>query len=694
MIKNSFGLKIITLLILSCGALAFSFLSGQTKSLQPKELPEVYYKWLEEEVVYIISPTEREAFLKLKTDRERDLFIEAFWKHRDPDPMTEENEFKKEHYRRLAYANHNFGRATSIPGWKTDRGRVYIILGEPNDIQRFEGQSQTYPAELWFYQGMEKKGLPSGFYLLFFKPQGIGDYRLYNPASDGPMALLTSYWGDPMDFESAYEQLREYQEQLASVSLSLIPGEQTTALGRPTLSSQMLLQQIETSAWREVETKYAQKFLDYKDIVEVEYSTNYMDSDALICVFQEPNGMYFVHYALEPARLSLTQQENQFITNFKMNGTLTADDGKLIYQYEKNVPVKLNLQQVQELGHKPFLIHDLFPLVPGSYKFSLLVKNEVSKEFTTYERRLRIPPATAGPLMMPLLLGYNANKMPETKDRLRAFQIAGYLVYGQPGRVFLQSDTLSIAFQMIGLNSKQLAEGELLFAFYQNDQEFKSFTRRVKEYSSAPEFLEYVPLTEFKPAHYKVTVSYRFGGQVLASASEEFDITYRETLARPWVQAKVVPGVDDPTHLFITATQLYNQGKVEEAIKGMEKAVSLRPDSAEFSLNLAQAYLSLKNYKRTEELLAPFFNQGKPLAYEFYVTFGQALQHSGQLRRAIEIFDQAISRFGVNTVLLNSLGECYLGLDDKQAARVVWEKSLSLNPDQPEIKKKLEELKK
>ncbi|MGB9894234.1 MAG: tetratricopeptide repeat protein, partial [Candidatus Saccharicenans sp.] len=367
----------------------------------------------------------------------------------------------------------------------------------------------------------------------------------------------------------------------------------------------------------------------------------------MICVFKEPNGMYFVHYALEPARLSLTEQQNQFITNFKINGTLTSDDGKLIYQYEKTVPVKLNSQQIQELSRKPFLIHDMFPVVPGSYKFSLLVKNEVSKEFTTYDRRLRIPPTTAGPLMMPLLLGYNSNSLPETKDRLRPFQIAGHLVYAQPGRVFLQSETMSIAFQLVGVNSKQLAEGELLFNFYQNDQEFKSFTRRAKEYSSAPEFIESLPLAEFKPAHYKVTVSFQLGGQILASASEEFDITYRPNLPRPWVQAKVIPGADDPAHLFIVSTQLYNQGKIEEAIKGMEKAVSLRPDSPEFALNLAQAYLSLKNYRRAEELLTPFFNQNQQPAYEFYIAFGQALQHSGQLRRAIEIFDQAITRFGI-----------------------------------------------
>jgi len=102
------------------------------------KLPEFYKKWLEEEVVYIIAPMERDVFLKLQTDRERDLFIEAFWKQREPTPGKAQNEFKIEHARRIAYANRYLGRDAPRPGWRTDRGRMYIILGEPGDIQRFE----------------------------------------------------------------------------------------------------------------------------------------------------------------------------------------------------------------------------------------------------------------------------------------------------------------------------------------------------------------------------------------------------------------------------------------------------------------------------------------------------------------------------------------------------------------------------
>jgi len=94
-----------------------------------KKLPPRFKQWLEEEV-----------------------FIKAFWKQRDPTPGTPENEFKEEHYRRINYANYHFGRGVPKPGWQTDRGRIYIILGEPRDIQSYTGNSEIFNAEVWFYQ--------------------------------------------------------------------------------------------------------------------------------------------------------------------------------------------------------------------------------------------------------------------------------------------------------------------------------------------------------------------------------------------------------------------------------------------------------------------------------------------------------------------------------------------------------------
>ena len=113
-----------------------TFFLGSTP-VKIQDLPPKYRSWLSEEVVYIITEKEKSAFLQLESDRERDLFIGAFWRQRDPAPETPENEFQVEHYRRIHDANKSFGRGTSKPGWKTDRGRISIILGKPGSVTSY-----------------------------------------------------------------------------------------------------------------------------------------------------------------------------------------------------------------------------------------------------------------------------------------------------------------------------------------------------------------------------------------------------------------------------------------------------------------------------------------------------------------------------------------------------------------------------
>src|SRR6201987_1521407 len=134
-----------------------------------KDLDSQYKKWLNEDVVYIITPEERSAFVHLQTNEEREQFIEQFWQRRNPDPDSAENTFKEEHYRRIAYTNEHF--ASGIPGWKTDRGRIYIMWGPPDEIDAHPtggtwdrpmdqggGSTTTYPYEDLPYRSLEGIG--------------------------------------------------------------------------------------------------------------------------------------------------------------------------------------------------------------------------------------------------------------------------------------------------------------------------------------------------------------------------------------------------------------------------------------------------------------------------------------------------------------------------------------------------------
>lgn len=136
------------------------------KKLKEKDLPQKYQDWLKL-INYIIFPVEKDAFLQLTMDRDRDLFIESFWKQRDPTPATPQNEYKDELIKRFQYANTFYRRGTTREGWMTDMGRIYIILGLPSSIERFEGVAGIHPCQVWYYYGDRTKGLPTYFALVF-----------------------------------------------------------------------------------------------------------------------------------------------------------------------------------------------------------------------------------------------------------------------------------------------------------------------------------------------------------------------------------------------------------------------------------------------------------------------------------------------------------------------------------------------
>ncbi|MFZ0592389.1 MAG: GWxTD domain-containing protein, partial [Bryobacteraceae bacterium] len=173
-----------------------------------KELEGPWKKWLNEDVVYIITDEERAAFKKLQTDEEREQFVEAFWKRRDPTPDTEENEYKEEIYRRIAYANEHY--ASGIPGWKTDRGMIYIKYGPPDEIDSHPsggsyerpieeggGETSTYPFEDWRYRYID--GVGTNVMIEFVDPTMSGEYHMTMDPSEKdallyvPGAGLTLY---------------------------------------------------------------------------------------------------------------------------------------------------------------------------------------------------------------------------------------------------------------------------------------------------------------------------------------------------------------------------------------------------------------------------------------------------------------------------------------------------------------------
>jgi GWxTD domain-containing protein len=382
------GLGFLLLGLLFTGPAALSA-DGQ---IRERDLGEAYREWLNV-VAYIVLPAEREVFMKLSSDRDRDLFIDSFWKQRDPTPETPQNEYKDEHLRRFHYANATHGRGTPREGWRTDMGRVYIILGQANSVERFDATLGIYPCQVWYYFGDALKGLPTYFSLLFYQRGGGGEYKLYNPVSDGPASLLIDTRKiDTTDTVQVYRKIKELAPTLAGPSVSLIPNEAASGYA-PSPRSSIILAQILDSPKKDVRTSYATHFLNYKGTVSTEYLTNFVENDSAYAVLEDPRlGLGFLHFAISPQKMSVDYYEpkDQYYSSFKLDVSLRRQ-GAVIFQYAKDFPFYFPPDRLETIQANGIAVHDVFPIAPGTYELTILLQNAVGKEFTVFEKTVSVP---------------------------------------------------------------------------------------------------------------------------------------------------------------------------------------------------------------------------------------------------------------------------------------------------------------
>ncbi len=662
------------------------FLSPPTTKVQ--DLPPKYRTWLSEEVVYIITAKEKEAFLQLESDRERDLFIEAFWRQRDPVPETRENEFKEEHYRRIRYANDTFGKGTSKPGWKTDRGRIYIILGKPRDVTSFGQESANLvPIEVWFYQGEFGGGLPSSFYVVFFQEEGFGDYILYSPLRHGPKKLFEAYDADP---SQAANRLMKIDQELAAVSRSLIPGQTSIYDNKPALSSELLLNKIEVLPQKTVKDLYAEKLLKYKSLVEVDSSVNYVNNDSLLRVLKEADDHYFVHYAVEPSRLSIGSVEGKYFARLEVFGKVSDPANKTVYQFQKDVALNFSPEEVTEMKAKRFSFQDAFPMIEGKYRFDLLIKNPVSKEFTSFESDLDVPGLQTGKPLSALLLSSKLDREAAPGSNLRPFRLGNLQVQPVADRTFARSDRLFISFQTDGLRQDLRETGSLEFSLLKEDKRVRSLDKSLKEAGEGPVISQEFSLADLDPGLYTVVVRLldRERKEV-ASSKEDFAVSARSSLPALWSVSEKIPPLDDPHHTYVLGTELLNLGRFSEARPLLEAAYAKRPASLEFALALGQAYFRSSEFPKVQDLLTRFLEKGneEPQIYEL---LGRCAFLQKNYGPAVYYLKKYLSHFGTNLEILNILAECFYQTGEIEEAKAAWKKSLEMEPKQDDIKRKLE----
>jgi GWxTD domain-containing protein len=664
-------------------------LYGQGKAVTG--LPERYKKWLDEEVVYIITPKERDVFLKLQTDKEREIFMGAFWKQRDPTPGTPANEFREEHYRRIQYANKLYGRSTPLPGWRTDRGRIYIILGEPKSIETIDTVQNVYPTEIWFYQPESLTGLPPAFNVIFFKEHGTGDYILYSPSQHGPQALLAAIVGGFRDERAAYAELKKLAPNLAYQTLSLIPGERNTP-GTLSLASDNLIGKIYALPRKMVKDSYADALLKYKDFVEVEYTANYFESDGQVWVVRDPSGFFEAHYAIEPKKISVEDAGDRFDARFELNGRVTDASGRTILQFDKPFPFAID----KEEGRKASMnvsIQDAFPIIAGRYTLDLLLKNVASREFTSVTAKIEVPTGAMAPVLGPLVLAYGTIRKPVSAERV-PFAVGGTQVLSAAQKVFVSGETMSVVFQVLGLTTALRAEGRLKYTFFKEDVESSTLEKPLRDLAAGDLAVLEQPLSAFAPGYYKVRAELLEGkGARLDAKSADFEISIRPSISRPMVVATVAPAYGRADYLYATGLELMNAGDLKGAVSRLAEAYALKPGHPNIAAAYGLCLLTAEDFAKAKEILAPLAAGGQGSA-EVVAAFGRTRHALGEFAEAAALYREYLERFGANIEIMNLLGTCYFKMGNKEEALKAWEKSLEISPDQPQIRKLVDELKK
>jgi GWxTD domain-containing protein len=667
------------------------------QKLAEKDLPELYRDWLDL-VAYHIQPVERDVFMQLTNNRDRDLFMETFWKQRDPTPGTPENEYKDELLKRFRYVNEFLGRGTTRRGWRTDMGRIYMVLGPPASIERFEATIGLVPCQSWSYYGDARKELPPQFVLLFYQKGGVGEHKLYDPVSDGPARLLQNQReiSDPFDYRALHDKILDLAPTLAELSITRIPGEYNYDLS-PSPRNNILLATILNSPKKDVNPSYASHFLNYKGIVSTEYLTNFVESYASTALIQDPvTGLRFLHFSIVPADVNVDAYapKNQFYCNFRIDVSLR--DGKnIIFQYNREFPLYFPEGDWDRVKASGLAIEDSFPVIEGEFRLTVLLTNTVGKQFSILEKDIEVPPAGTAPSLDGPFLGYKFETF--KRDVHIPFKINDRKLVVDPRKAFARTDEIAVLFSVLNATEEFLRDGEAkieIRGLREAAPIQRSFTVKLSAhpFERTLSIPQSISAAELDPDYYEITVRLvGAGGEVLDEKKDSFVVLSSPATGHPIANAKGFPLANRFLYLYMLAQQAEKMNRADAAKSWFDEAYQLNP---EYKDGVVMYGNFLNKAGAFEEALtvAEKLRGDDRRQFGFFTLRGQALMGQNKFEDALKDLLQANKMYNSDTNVLNSLGRCYYRLGRKAEALDALNASLKLNPDQDAVKKLIQEI--
>ena len=357
-----------------------------------QELSKPYKKWLEEDVVWIITDEERAAFKQLSNDEERDNFIEAFWQRRDPTPDTEENEYKEEHYQRIAYANEHF--AAGVPGWRTDRGRIYIVFGKADEVESHPsggsyerpmeeggGETSTYPFEQWRYRYID--GIGQEVIIEFVDTCMCGEYHMTMDRSEKDALLMTPNAGLTL-----YEQMG-----MASKAQRFNNGGLERLGAGPETANLQTKQFDRLEQFAKLQAAPKIKFTDLTEEVNSKVILNPMPFDVREDFVKVTSDTVLVPVTIQMKNRDITFVNKDGVQRGTVNiyGRLSTLTGKIIQTFEDTVQVDVPAELLPRTAENASVYWKALPLRPGHYKLYIAVKDVNGDRKGIWSRSVLVP---------------------------------------------------------------------------------------------------------------------------------------------------------------------------------------------------------------------------------------------------------------------------------------------------------------
>ena len=631
---------------------ALSLLPAARAQRRKDGLSPEHAKWLNEEVTYIITEEERKAFLRLTDDKTRDRFIEDFWAIRNPlRSSLGPNPYREEHYRRLAYANERFGRQSNTAGWLTDMGRAWILFGKPVSQTRFIGLGQVYPCELWFYSNSSgDPSLPSFFYLLFYMPGDIGEYRFYRPYLDGPLSLVRgSQFNSNKD---VFDFLSHYGGDLARAAFNLVPNDpidmqQFTV----TMNSDMLVSRIQNLANDPYNLSRIRQLRALNESVRSFFLlADQRPLEMTLIVVTDPAGQPWIDYSVlidAPELGSIAPDGKGLMIAFLYQ--LKSESGDVIVEdaQERTYPAFEILDGQKHF--RPFQIASRLPVTPGKYRLDVEIhQNQTSKNFRGSQNIVAGAPGAASIGELALV---NSVEQAARPDGATPFQYFGSQFHPSPSRQFAAESALRVLFQLDAPPPAVDYELEYLLAHTQLREARRTITDTIRAAQFRQGHLltsKSLPLAGLPEGDYRLIVNARRLDNpdvVLASSNSGFHIVSNPSDAAMYIDPNTMKLAQPGVAAYIRALGALARKDENAATAYLRQSVDQNPANLFADAQIVELYYRLRQFPEIARLydklgVKPFESSAASLAE---VSIG--LWNAGQQERAREVLKSAQAAF-------------------------------------------------